>query len=76
MNSMSSGFAGFMHHQIKEALPVFTPDPPILHSEVPELARGKDIVMEVVIDERGSIVQVQVLQGVGNGVEASDRGNA
>lgn len=70
MNFMPSGFAG-MHHQIKEALPVFTPDPPVLHSEVPEPARGKDVVMEVVIDERGLIVQVQVLQGVGNGVEAS-----
>ncbi len=68
MNSMAGGFAG-MHHQIKNALPVFTPDPPILHGEVPEFARGKDVVVDVVIDDQGSIIQVGVLQGVGNGVE-------
>lgn len=64
MNSMSSasGFAG-MHHQIKEALPVFTPEPEILHGKVPESARGKEVVMEVVIDEGGLIVTAQILQG-------------
>ncbi len=60
---------GFMHHQIKAALPVFTPDPPILHGEVPEFARGKDVIMDVVINDQGSIVEVGVVQGVGNGVE-------
>jgi outer membrane biosynthesis protein TonB len=69
MNAMS-GFAG-MHHMMKTALPVFTPDPPILHGEVPELARGKDVVMQVVIDDHGSIVMAQVMQGVGYGVEQS-----
>lgn len=70
MNSMPNGFT-MMHHQIKTALPVFTPDPPILHGEVPASARGKDVVLDVVIDDQGSIVQVQVLQGVGYGVEES-----
>ncbi len=70
MNSMPNGFTG-MHHQIKTALPVFTPEPPILHSEIPELARGRDVVLEVVIDDQGSIAQVQVLQAVGYGVEDS-----
>jgi hypothetical protein len=70
MNSMATGFGG-IHHQIKDALPVFTPEPPILHSQFPEPARGKDVVMEVVIDERGVIVQAQVLQGIGYGVESS-----
>jgi TonB family protein len=69
MNAMS-GFAG-MHHMMKTALPVFTPDPPILHGEVPELARGKDVVMQVVIDDQGSIVMAQVVKGVGYGVEQS-----
>ncbi len=69
MNAMSS-FAG-MHHMMKAALPVFTPDPPILHGQVPEAARGKDVVMEVMIDERGEIVFAKVVQGVGNGVEQS-----
>jgi len=69
MNAMS-GFSG-MHHSVKTALPVFTPDPPILHGDVPEAARGKDVVMEVVIDDQGSIVMAQVVQGVGYGVEQS-----
>jgi protein TonB len=70
MNATPGVFMG-MHHQIEAALPVFTPDPPILHSKFPELARGKDVVLEVVIDDQGSIVQAQVLQGVGHGVEES-----
>jgi TonB family protein len=70
MNSMPLGFR-IPHHQIKTALPVFTPDPPILHGGVPELARGKDVVVEVVIDDQGSIVQAKVLQAVGYGVEES-----
>jgi hypothetical protein len=65
------GGSAFMHHQVKTALPVFTPDPPVLHGDLPEPARGKDIVMNVVINEQGSIVQVAVLQGVGYGVENS-----
>jgi TonB family protein len=70
MNSQSNGFT-MMHHQFKTALPVFTPDPPILRKEVPEPARGKDLVLEVVIDDQGSIVQATVLQGIGYGVEMS-----
>jgi TonB family protein len=69
MNAMT-GFNG-MHHQMKTALPVFTPDPPILHAQVPEQARGKDVVMEVMIDDQGSVVYAQVVQGVGGGVEQS-----
>lgn len=70
MNSKPSGFVVF-HHQIKNALPVFTPDPPILHANAPAPARGKDVVLEVVIDDQGSIVQAKVLQGIGYGVEIS-----
>ena len=70
MNSGSTGY-GFVHHQIKSALPVFTPEPPILHGGFPEPARGKEVVMNVVINEEGSIVAVKVLQGIGYGVENS-----
>jgi TonB family protein len=70
MNSMAAGFTVF-NHQIKTALPVFTPDPPIMHGEIPGPARGKDLVVEVVIDDQGSIVQATVLQGIGFGVENS-----
>jgi hypothetical protein len=70
IDSQSSGFT-IMHHQFKTALAVFTPDPPILRKGAPELARGKDLVMEVVIDDQGAIVQATVLQGIGYGVEMS-----
>jgi len=70
MHAGASGH-GFVHHQVKTALPVFTPDPPILHGEIPEPARGKDVVMNVIINEEGSIVAVKVLQGIGYGVENS-----
>jgi hypothetical protein len=66
----TSSFTG-MHHTMKAALPIFTPDPPILHGQVPEPARGKDVVMEVMIDDHGSIVFAKVVQGVGDGVEQS-----
>jgi TonB family protein len=68
MNSNPNGSAMF-HHRIKEATPVFTPDPPILHADIPEPARGKDMVVEVVINENGAIAQATVLQGIGFGVE-------
>jgi TonB family protein len=70
INSQPRGFT-VMHHQFKTALAVFTPDPPILRKGVPESARGKDVVLEVVIDDQGSIVQAKVLQGIGYGVEMS-----
>lgn len=70
MNAGAGGY-GFVHHQIKAALPVFTPDPPILRGEIPEPARGKDVVMNVIINEEGSIIAVKVLQGIGYGVENS-----
>ena len=37
MNAGAGGH-GFVHHQIQTALPVFTPDPPILHGMNPSLA--------------------------------------
>jgi hypothetical protein len=68
--SSNSGMNGF-HHQVKKALPVFTPQPEILHGEFPEPARGKELVLNVVISDEGSVVAVEVLQGIGYGVEQS-----
>lgn len=70
MNPAPNSFMVF-GHLVKPALAVFTPDPPILHGDVPEGARGKDMVLDVVIDNQGSITQATVLQGVGYGVENS-----
>lgn len=71
--SMSPAPNSFMvfGHLVKPALAVFTPDPPILHGDIPEGARGKDMVLDIVIDNQGSIIQATVLRGVGYGVENS-----
>ena len=68
---MRNSNAHGMHHQVKSALPVFTPEPEILHGAFPEPARGKEVVLNVVINEQGSIVAVEVRQGIGYGVEQS-----
>ena len=68
--SSNEGSHGF-HHQVSRALPVFTPEPPILHNDYPESARGKEVVMVVIINEEGAIAAFKVLQGVGDGVEKS-----
>jgi TonB family protein len=65
----TAGGSAMYHHQVKQAMPVFTPDPPILHKDFPDVARGKDVVIEVVINEQGSVVAAQVVQGIGGGVE-------
>jgi protein TonB len=66
--SSNTGAHGF-HHQVSQALPVYTPEPPILRGDFPETARGKEVVMVVVINEEGAIAAFKVVQGVGNGVE-------
>jgi hypothetical protein len=76
MDSVPSGFEMNhfgTHHYVSTAQPVLTPEPPILHSETPELARGKDVIFEIVIDNRGLITEAVLLQGIGdgNGVEQS-----
>jgi outer membrane biosynthesis protein TonB len=70
MDAMPASFTVF-GHQINTAQPLFTPDPPILHGEVPEPTRGKDLLVEVVINGEGNIVEATVMQGVGYGVENS-----
>ena len=57
------------HHHIQGAQPVFTPDPPILYGEIPDPARGKDLVLELIINEHGAVVAAQVIQPVGYGLE-------
>lgn len=69
MDSMPSTFT-VMNHQVSIAQPVFTPQPRIEYRDFQELARGRDFIFEVVIDNQGHIAQVEVLQGaVGDGVE-------
>jgi TonB family protein len=66
LGSLSNGFVN--EHDVHIALPVVAPNPPIARATLPEWIRG-DVIVEVTIDERGNVVQTQVLQTVGYGLE-------
>ncbi|HEU5401535.1 MAG TPA: energy transducer TonB [Terriglobales bacterium] len=77
-NSLKPGMPGFIlgslanglpsDHDVRVALPVIAPDPPILHSKLPDWLRG-DVIIEVTIDEQGNVVKTKVLKTVGFGIE-------
>lgn len=54
--------------EIRPALPLVFPDPPIPSSQVPADVAG-DVVVEVTIDARGNVVKTRLLQGLGHGIE-------
>jgi len=57
------------HEGYEEAMPDRTPEPPILHRYFPDAARGKEMVVDLIIDEQGRVVGATVRQGIGEGVE-------
>jgi protein TonB len=66
LGSLTTGFAN--EHDVKIALPVFYPDPPVVRAKLPDWVRG-DVIVEVTIDENGKVSQTRVLQTVGYGLE-------
>jgi TonB family protein len=64
--SLSSGVAS--EHDVRIALPVFAPEPPVIRAKLPEWLRG-DVIVEVTIDEHGTVVEARVLQSAGFGLE-------
>jgi TonB family protein len=66
LGSLSTGFVN--DHDVKVALPVIAPDPPIARAKLPEWIRG-DVVVEVTISEQGEVTQTVVLSTVGFGLE-------
>jgi periplasmic protein TonB len=66
LGSLTTGFAS--NHDVRIALPVHAPDPPIVRAKLPDWIRG-DVVVEVTIDEQGHVVNTVVLQTVGYGLE-------
>ncbi|HEX6878785.1 MAG TPA: TonB family protein [Terriglobales bacterium] len=66
LGSLANGLPG--DHDVRVALPVIAPDPPILRHKLPDWLRG-DVVVEVTIDEQGNVVKTKVLQTVGYGIE-------
>jgi len=68
LGSLTNGFAN--EHDVKVALPVFYPDPPVIRAKLPDWIRG-DVIVEVTIDENGTVTQTRVLQTVGYGLEST-----
>lgn len=66
LGSLANGIPS--DHDVRVALPVISPDPPILRHKLPDWLRG-DVVVEVTIDEQGNVVKTKVLQTVGYGIE-------
>jgi TonB family protein len=68
LGSLTEGFVS--EHDVRIALPVFSPDPPVSRAGLPEWIRG-DVIIEVTIDEHGTVTQTRVLQTVGFGLEST-----
>jgi TonB family protein len=55
-------------HEVRPAFPIVYPDPTLARSELPSGVIG-DVIVEVTIDERGTVTATRVLQPLGYGVE-------
>jgi TonB family protein len=64
--SLSSG--PITGHEVRPAFPIVYPDPMVSRSEIPSGVIG-DVIVEVTIDERGTVTGTRVLQPLGYGVE-------
>ena len=54
--------------EIKPALPTVFPDLRIARDQLPEGVQG-DVVVEVTIDEHGTVIEQRLLQGIGYGID-------
>jgi TonB family protein len=54
-------------HDVRPALPVVAPDPPVSRAEIDGLEG--DVIVEVTIDESGQVTAAKLLQGIGRGIE-------
>ncbi len=66
LGSVSNGIAS--DHDVRIALPVHAPDPPIVRNRLPEWIRG-DVIVEVTISDTGDVTDTVVLETVGYGLE-------
>ena len=65
LGSLTDGFAG--DHDVRVAISILAPEPPIARSKLPRQISG-DVVVEVTINEKGEVVQTKVLESVGFGL--------
>ena len=62
-------FADIMNgSEVRPALPMVFPDPPVRRSEIPDGVVGS-VIVEVTIDARGKVIETRLLQGLGYGIE-------
>jgi protein TonB len=54
--------------EVKPALPVVFADPRIARWELPNGMTG-DVIVEITIDERGTVIDERLLQGLGHGID-------
>jgi hypothetical protein len=57
-----------MEHDIRPALPVVFPDPPIFKRDLPDDVKG-DVIIEITIDAHGYVVATRILAALGHGIE-------
>jgi TonB family protein len=55
-------------HEIIPALPQVFPDPNVTGDDLPPGVQG-DVVVEVTIDERGNVIELKLIRGIGYGIE-------
>ena len=55
-------------NEIIPALPQVFPDPNVTRDDLPPGVAG-DVVVEVTIDERGNVVELKLIRGIGYGIE-------
>jgi TonB family protein len=55
-------------HEIIPALPQVFPDPAVSRADLPPGVEG-DVIVEVTIDERGNVVELKLIHGIGYGIE-------
>ena len=62
-------FADIMNgSEVRPALPMVFPDPPVRRSEIPDGVVGS-VIVEVTIDAQGKVIETRLLQGLGFGIE-------
>jgi TonB family protein len=54
--------------EIKPALPVVFPDPPVTRSELPDGLEG-DVIVEITIDTTGKVIDMKLLQSIGRAID-------
>jgi TonB family protein len=55
-------------HEVRPALPLVFPDPAVARSEVPPGVEGS-VIVEITIDDHGTVIETRVLQALGYGIE-------